>query len=455
MTHAPIETTPAEEVLRRAGRNPLRRYPAPGAGDERLYPLAAPASTPSFEIAPEDSIFAIGSCFAREIEAALSAEGFRVLSRDFDLGRIGSSLDDAANFFNKYTIHSMLNELRWAFERDSFPGADLLYPLRDDDSAYRDLQLGSAKLAFPRDEILGFRHQYLDAMAQAAQADVVVVTLGYVEGWRDTVLDLALNTAPPPALCKRFPGRFAFEVLSYEDVIAGLRDLHALLLRHRTKPLKLLVTVSPVPLLSTFRDMDVLVANSYSKAVQRAAIDAFVADAEGVDYFPSYEFVVLSDPAAAWTKGDFRHVSPDLVSRIMSNVMTRYVPGRGEAGALTHEAVLATSRLLLKAERYDELQALLDEVDVQSGDDPELLAARAITLRRLDRTAEAVALMSEVVEREPEDSTALERVVRWCEQLDRMAVARDYLDLHAERFPKRRKFRRGRRCRKSANKGKG
>ncbi|ABV93683.1 putative GSCFA family protein [Dinoroseobacter shibae DFL 12 = DSM 16493] len=453
MTSNPIETGPAPEVLRRASRNPLRRYPTPDAGGDRLYPLAMPAPTPSFEFSSKETVFALGSCFARNIEDALAAEGFRVLSREFDLGEIGASLDDAANFFNKYTIHSMLNELRWAFDRDSFPGADMLYPLRDDDTAYRDLQLGSAKLAFPRDRILAFRHRFLDAVAQIAEADVVVMTLGYVEGWRDTRLDLALNTAPPPALCAREPDRFAFEVLSYEDVLGGLRAFHALLTAHRTKPLKMLLTVSPVPLLSTFRDMDVLVANSYSKAVQRAAVETFVAETPGVDYFPSYECVTLSDPAAIWTEGDFRHVAPDLVTRIMSSVLTAYVPGWGDKGALTRAATRATTRLLLGAGRHDELLALLDAHGPT--DDAELTAAHALALRRTDRTAQAVALMCEVVERTPDDPQPLERVIRWCEQLDRMAVARDYLDLHAQRFPKRRKFRRGRKCRKAANRGRG
>lgn len=40
MTSNPIETGPAPEVLRRASRNPLRRYPTPDAGGDRLYPLA-------------------------------------------------------------------------------------------------------------------------------------------------------------------------------------------------------------------------------------------------------------------------------------------------------------------------------------------------------------------------------------------------------------------------------
>lgn len=87
-------------------------------------------------------------------------------------------------------------------------------------------------------------------------------------------------------MVKAHPGRFDFRVLSHDDVLQALRDTHALLCMHRTKPLKMLVTVSPVPLLATFRDMDVLVVNTYFKSVQRAAIDAFIHNAPGVDYFP-------------------------------------------------------------------------------------------------------------------------------------------------------------------------
>ncbi|WP_424973638.1 GSCFA domain-containing protein [Dinoroseobacter sp. S124A] len=439
----------AHEVLRRAGRNPFRRYPMPDAGGDRLYPLAMPASSPGFRISAEDTVFAMGSCFAREIETALAASGMTVLSRDLDLGPIGASLEDPANFFNAYTVPAMATELRWALERDSFPGAPLFYPLREDDSAYRDLTLGSAKLAFPRDEILAFRHRALDVTARVAEADLIVLTLGHVESWRDIVLDIPLNIAPPPAVCARFPERFAFEVLGYDQILAGLREIHGLLSRVRTKPLRMLLTVSPVPLRATFRDMDVLLANSYSKSVQRAAVDAFVAEAEGVDYFPSYECVTLSDPAAAWTEGDFRHVAPDLVARIMAEVRARYMTG--EDDALRRAALVTNARLLTRMERYGELIDLLGDAPERART-PELQQAFAVALRRSDRIPEAVAAISDVVEQDPEDHRALERLIRWLEQLDRMAVARDYLDLHGTRFPKRRKFRRGRKARKAARK---
>jgi len=158
-----IERLSADAAFLRARQNDLRRYPSPDRGGDRLYPLASPTVTPSFRIDEGDTIFAIGSCFARNVEKALEGAGKRVLSREFDLGPIGASLEDGANFFNKYSIHSVLNEVRWALERETFPGADVLYEIGP--GRYVDPQLGMARLDFPKDEILAFRHRYLDAMA--------------------------------------------------------------------------------------------------------------------------------------------------------------------------------------------------------------------------------------------------------------------------------------------------
>ncbi|MDZ7709219.1 MAG: GSCFA domain-containing protein [Roseovarius sp.] len=231
-----------------------------------------------------------------------------VLSRQPDLGPIGEAVGAASNFLNKYTAPSILNDLGWALDRDSFPGEKIIYKVAD--GVHCDPQLGLVRLPYSMAEIMEMRTRYLDAVAQVAHADVVILTLGYVEAWYDKELDLYLNIAPPPRICQAAPDRFEFRVLGFEDVRSALEGIYALLKRHREKPLKMLVTVSPVPLVSTFRDMDVLVANTYSKSVQRAAAETFAADKADVDYFPSYEAVTLSDPAVCWARGDYRHVSP-------------------------------------------------------------------------------------------------------------------------------------------------
>lgn len=277
--------------------------------------------------------------------------GLTVTSHETDLGPVGDSLGFTANFFNKYAIHSIYNDLKWALERDTDPGDAAIYPLHKD-GMYADLQLGMPKLEFPVADIRDFRSRYLDVMARAADADVIIITLGYVETWFDNELGIYLNTSPPQPMIRAQPDRFEFRVLSYNDVLQALHDVHALLVKHRSKPLKMLVTVSPVPLLATFRDIDVLLANTYSKSVQRAAIDEFIRDIEGVDYFPSYEFVILSDPNMAWSRKDYRHPDADLITRIMANVVAQYVQGHTTEQAQTVEGLLASARMLYKQESF-------------------------------------------------------------------------------------------------------
>jgi len=436
-----IERIGAAEAFTRARRNELRRYPAPERDGDRLYPLATPSVTPGFRMSRRDTVYAIGSCFARNVEKALEGAGLRVLSREFDLGEIGQSLEDGANFFNKYSIHSVLNEIRWALERDTFPGAEAIYEIGP--GRYVDAQLGMARLDFPLETILAFRHRYLDAMAAVAEADVIVLTLGYVETWFDRKLGLYLNVAPPTQMIKADPERFEFRVLSYHDVLEGLKELHALLMRHRSKPLRMLVTVSPVPLLATFRDMDVLVANAYSKSVQRAALDEFVLGRDGVDYFPSYEFVTLSNPTVAWSRGDYRHVSQDVINRIMDNVIRSYVD-EGEGGpqdALSREAVLSSVKMMLKLESFEELVELAATHRDMVEADADLLIAEAMALRRLERMEESFAAFERARALAPERPEPLERLILLCRPLRRKEAARDMMEAHVARFPERSAFR--------------
>lgn len=466
---------PAADAFGLARGNRLRRYPSPDKDGERLYPLAWPQARPSFQILPTDTIFTIGSCFARNVEAALIANELTVLSRDFDLGPIGDSVGEASNFFNKYSIHSIHNELKWALERDSFPGEAILYSL-DGAQPYFDPQLGQARFDFPRDQVLDFRHRYLDAMAQVKDADVIIITLGYVETWYDAELDIYLNVIPPTEILRKYPDRFRFRVLGHDEILEQLHGLHEVLLRHRTKPLKMLITVSPVPLLATFRDMDVLVANAYSKAVQRAALEQFVTQVPGVDYFPSYEFVTLSNPTVAWSRNDYRHVNPDLVARIMSSVIATYFPenaqpkapaasvptenaptdnaltenapaGTAPAGTartaegLTPAAVMSTAKLMVKLEEWDKLANFLQENAAVVDTLPDLLLQKAHMYRQQRQTAEEFATLEKVRALAPDRPWPLERMIRLCRPLrqpDRQAAL---MAVHAERFPARGEFR--------------
>ncbi len=126
-------------------------------------------------------------------------------------------------------------------------------------------------------------------------------------------------------MLRQTPDRFSLDVLDYEEIAASLERIHAILTRFGHADVKVLITVSPVPFKATFSGQDALVANAYSKAVQRAACQAFVARHDNADYVPSYEVVTLSDREKVFER-DNLHVSNSAVAFIVDEVLSAYAP---------------------------------------------------------------------------------------------------------------------------------
>jgi GSCFA family protein len=89
---------------------------------------------------------------------------------------------------------------------------------------------------------------------------------------------------------------------------------------------QIIVTVSPVSLQATFSGEDVVIANTYSKSVLRAAAQAWATVAKNVHYFPSYEIVQNSDRTVTWEE-DLRHVRGPVVLHIMNLFLCNYLAG--------------------------------------------------------------------------------------------------------------------------------
>ncbi len=93
----------------------------------------------------------------------------------------------------------------------------------------------------------------------------------------------------------------------------------------------------------TFLPGDVLVTNTYSKAVLRAAAEHIVASRANVDYFPSYESATLSEHARAF-KDDQRHVEDALVRFNVDRMVDAYRPDATPANAADIGAAVAEAR---------------------------------------------------------------------------------------------------------------
>lgn len=392
----PIETFSAEEVMRTAGKNPQRAYPTRTKGIERLSPYPTIAMNARFTFDDSARIFTTGSCFARNIEKALKFIGIDVVSGPDSL-QFPVQTANTTQMFNKYTVHSILNELTWALSDNPPDPADLIYEVED--GKYLDMQINK-DAAGSKAEIATLRRAFNDTFKAAAEADVIIMTLGLVECWYDNQLKVYLNMAPPRGVLKRYPGRFEYHTLSYDDIYDALCKIHTLLQEKCENPPKMLCTVSPVPLQTTFRTQDVLVANAYSKSVQRAAVDAFCIDKE-VDYFPSYELVTLSDTRFAWIDHDFRHVRQETIDRIMAQVLKTYM---GESAAQAMLETRGTAMALFQAGRYAKVVALIENYEARHGDAFDVLKLRlAQSYWKLGQLEKALAAYKIVVTQNAEE----------------------------------------------------
>lgn len=349
-THIPIDQMlPGLEALEVSAANSHSRFNGGANGATQRILARAPVDIhfrPKFKLTAADSIFTMGSCFARNVEHALVQGGVRVLPENFDfplellapkaaeLARSASSALDhrviVRSVLNKYSPLSMLNEFQRVLEPElhTAPQKGLI---QVDGDRWFDPQAKDTGMHGLKDSLL-VRFLVERATQEVCQASAVFLTLGFTETWLDSETGTVLNLAPPPLLIKKWPKRFRFFNATYTDVLESLEALYQLVTGKVRSDMKFVVTVSPVPLNTTFTRNDIITANTYSKSTLRAAADAFCERHENADYFPSYEMVMSTCPDMAWNS-DRMHVTQGLVGFIIGRFMASYVAGIGNTAA--------------------------------------------------------------------------------------------------------------------------
>jgi tetratricopeptide (TPR) repeat protein len=404
----PLEVISSSQALHNIRTNAHFRWPKRGAGDNRIEPIASPAFTPGFSFRPGCEIFTIGSCFARNIEAALESLGFRISNRRF-FAEAGDAASDGWAL-NNYGVPAIYNEIAWALGELPYSPDDNLVEIRP--GLHADLHLSAPVGAppEPRETVLARRRRLLAMTRSILTADVLVVTLGLAEVWRDSRSGLYLNAKPPTPALVAEPERFELHILSHDDVREYLDRTFELIFRRCRPDMNVILTLSPVPLSATFTGGDVAVANQYSKSVLRAAVEAVVRRHDRVDYFPSYESVILSDRARAW-EDDLTHVRWELIDHNVSRMIAAYTGMAPAPPAADASAALATAnqhrRLALARESLGagRFEAALREVEPLMGGALDMAAVRvrAAAWLGLGEAEAAEGLLRSVLAARPHD----------------------------------------------------
>ena len=127
------------------------------------------------------------------------------------------------------------------------------------------------------------------------------------------------------------PDRYAFANFGVGEVLA---DLEAFVgkLRLVNPRAKMILTVSPVPLVATYTDRNVLVATTYSKSVLRVVAETVSRTRENVCYFPSFEIITGNYNRGRYFGPDLRSVTEEGVDHVMSVFMRHLTDAAPQAG---------------------------------------------------------------------------------------------------------------------------
>jgi hypothetical protein len=293
--------------------------------DDEFYFVA---SDPSFTIKKTDKVFTVGSCFARNVERALIENGVDVLGQEFSLpsevlqGTVGALKNkvNARSVLNKYSTLSISEEFERVLTNRKVKDNGFI-ALNDEE--WVDPQLASVLKPMKYEELCLIREDINDLIRQVVNADVVFVTLGLNEVWYDKLTQTYLNSSPPPSKMRGKESRFIFSTPKFEIVYNSLQKFVKLVRKHSTKEVKFVVTVSPVPLSTTWTSKDIVMANTISKSTLRVCADRLASEFDIVDYFPSFEMVTNSPMANAW-QSDKLHVAKPMVDFVIGNFISSY-----------------------------------------------------------------------------------------------------------------------------------
>jgi hypothetical protein len=154
--------------------------------------------------------------------------------------------------------------------------------------------------------------------------EVFVFTLGLTEAWHSRHDGAVFPVCPG---CRRGtydPARYAFANHGVADVIAHL-DAFLVRLREVNPQARVILTVSPVPLIATMAGRDVVQSTVYSKSVLRVAADEMARCYEFVDYFASYE--IITSVGTTYFADDRRSVTEAGVAHVMGAFAKTFIIG--------------------------------------------------------------------------------------------------------------------------------
>jgi hypothetical protein len=277
--------------------------------------------TPKFALGQDDPILTAGSCFARHIGRTLLELGMNWRDAEPAPPGLTAAVRSARQYGvfsfrtgNIYTAAALRQWLAWA-SGAADPGTE---SWAEDGRHFDPFRPSVEPDGYDSAEaMLAAREVTLAAIRGAvAQASCLVFTLGLTEAWHDRVTGVTYPMCPGAVRGVFDPERHVFSNHNFARVRQDILD--AVELAHAVNPqLRVLLTVSPVPLTATATGGHALIANTYSKSVLRAVAGELAAEHQHIDYFPAYEIITGIPFRSAFFEPNLRSVTTEGVEFVM------------------------------------------------------------------------------------------------------------------------------------------
>jgi hypothetical protein len=274
-------------------------------------------------IKQSDKVSTMGSCFAQHISNAISVSGLNYYvaenappEMDINFAVKNSYGIFSARYGNVYTVAQALQLFERAFsDIDSFEEeiwvndkGRFLDPFRP--QIQPD---GFASI----NELLIDRQKHLLAVKEIfSKSDWFVFTLGLTEAWINKKTNAIYPLAPGVSGGSYNPLFHEFKNYTADEVYLDLSKLINYITKINPK-INILLTVSPVPLIATYENRNVIVSTNYSKSALRVACDCVERKFSNVIYFPSYEIINCPSIGGRYFEDDLRSITKIGVAHVM------------------------------------------------------------------------------------------------------------------------------------------
>ena len=284
-----------------------------------------------WEIKMSDSICTAGSCFAQHISKRLKNFGFSVIDREppprilpeAEYLKHGYS-QYSCRYGNIYTVRQLLQLVSEAFKE--FEPQNSIW---EKDNRYYDAlrpNIFPSGLSSP-EEVSMLRSFHLSNVRKAfLEMDVFIFTLGLTEAWHDVESGTVYPTCPGVIAGEYDPSRHEFVNYDYISILNDFNSLLKILQKHRQRKVKIILTVSPVPLTATASSSHILPAVLYSKSVLRSVAGYLCSQFKSIDYFPSYEIINNPMLNSISFESNGRTVKPQMVDIVMNHMFSEHIP---------------------------------------------------------------------------------------------------------------------------------